>query len=217
MQSIEIIFIFVVVLQGTKVSFGSSPFIQVIPDVIDDNLIISGSLTYEPSVEIFLTTFQDAVYSSKILRELFDFPEMSAQKFARLIQPHIFSTLSKLKCSTAREMTQICINGILKYHKNVNGALVVNVYANSISKYLLLREALDEENAEYMALTLADVMRENAKRYKRMCIKDWKFKTLPSGFVNTLINLHLFQQEYVSLMAILYANEWVLAAIEDAS
>ncbi|GFT00241.1 hypothetical protein NPIL_392571 [Nephila pilipes] len=167
-------------------------------------------LTDEPSVAVFLSAFLEEVHSCKILTELFNFSQMTSIEFGKMIQPYILATFNQVKFPNASEITQRCITPILKCRKKLSPSLVAKVYANTFSKVAFLNGLLNEENAGAMALSYADVMRENAKRYKRTGMKDWKFKTLPYGFVDFAMCLHLVTQENARLVCLVYANEWKL-------
>ncbi|GFR15071.1 hypothetical protein TNCT_607131 [Trichonephila clavata] len=200
MKKVQVILIFVSVLKGARISFGSSRFSPIIPKFMDDTIITPEFLTDPPSVTIFLFPFQEAVLSSNVLSDLFDFSQISPVDFIEKMYPHILSMHMRYKVSNALQLTQSSVVPIVKYHLSLNMPLLVRVYAYTASKTAHAEGILDEENAVAMAFTFADIMRESAKRYMKSGNADWKYKALSHGFEDFMIKFGLFSKENIPLI-----------------
>ncbi|GFV67397.1 hypothetical protein TNCV_4307681 [Trichonephila clavipes] len=176
--------------------------------------VSSKSLTYVPSVAIFFSTCEEAVLSSEILLELFDFSHVTLEEYIKGMRKHIAHAMRAAQVPDARQQTDICTKQISKYHKTLNIALVLRINAYTTAKFLFLKGVLNEQNAVPLALTYAGFLEKYATEYKKAGDPDWKFKDLVNGFYNFIASLSLVCKESGYLVAILVNNEWKLANSE---
>ncbi|GFS49469.1 hypothetical protein TNIN_169001 [Trichonephila inaurata madagascariensis] len=190
-------------------------FTQKVSRVKEEINVTSKSLTYVPSVAVFFATCEEAVLSSEILLELFDFSHVTPEEYIKGISKYIANAMRAAQVPDARQQTEICTNQMSKYHKTLNLPLVLRVNAYTTAKFLFLKGVLNEQNVVPLALTYATFLEKYATEYKKAGDPDWKFKDLVNGFYNFIARLNLVCKESGYLVAILLNNEWKLANSES--
>ncbi|GFT73051.1 uncharacterized protein NPIL_315251, partial [Nephila pilipes] len=166
------------------------------------------SLDASPSVIIFTTTVAEAVYTSKALKELFDFSRTTPEEYAKGMRKQLVHSMRSLGIPNASQIAQISVEPVAKYHKTLSFWLVLRIKANTAAKFLYVKGILNEDNAAKLALTFADFMERNAKRLHKSRDPEWRFKSLTNGFFQISKSLHLVTKENARLAAVINANEW---------
>ncbi|GFQ83611.1 hypothetical protein TNCT_425851 [Trichonephila clavata] len=208
MRRIRIVLVFLFVLKGTKILYGSSQFIQKIPELAGDPLVASELLTDSPSVAIFSSTLQEEVRSSEFLSELFDFSHVSSEEFSRKMYRYMFSTYKKYKVLRDVPYIQSCIDSISSYHKTITIPFLVKVFANSVSKVAFVEGILNEENAESMALIFADIIREKGERFFRTGDPEWQYKAMQQAWQEFSMRFQLISEKCIVLATLVFGDAW---------
>ncbi|GFR15072.1 hypothetical protein TNCT_607141 [Trichonephila clavata] len=209
MLRIGILLIFLILAKSQVGSLSSSRLFSEFPESEDDAIIVPGSGTLPPCVAIFMSTFHQKVHSSKILSELLDFSEMTAEEFSKKVQPYILSTHTKYKVENAPQSVRSCIEQISKCRRSLSLSVIVRTHGYTVSKFAYYEGVLDERNAVSAALTFADLLRGQAVQQKRSGDPDWKMSALSLGFIDFMNYFHLFSKESIPLLLKIYIDEWI--------
>ncbi|GFR12030.1 hypothetical protein TNCT_555241 [Trichonephila clavata] len=212
MTGIRTILVLLSILQGVKISHGSSHDLPVFPVIEGEINITSKFLTYIPSVTIFYSTCNDAVLSSQILLELFDFSHITPAEYAKGMHQHIMNAMKAAQVTDTLKQTGISTDNVAKYHKTLSLPLVLRVNAYTTAKFVFLKGILNEQNAVPLALTYASFLEKHAKQCMKTGSADWRFKVLMDGFYDFVASLHLVSKESACMIAALISNEWKLAS-----
>ncbi|GBO02088.1 hypothetical protein AVEN_104476-1 [Araneus ventricosus] len=165
------------------------------------------SSSKDPCINTFVSTFVEEVQYSQALSELFGFfSHTSAMEFCNGKYPEILEAMIDYGAPNPEFVSQQAVEGISESFDTLTSDIVIQVYANTIAKYLFTQGVLTPQNAVQLGKQYADTMEEAASS------SDSQYKALKDGFVNFLDSLGLFTSDKGLLIALQYANEWKLAA-----
>ncbi|GFS32310.1 uncharacterized protein TNIN_285241 [Trichonephila inaurata madagascariensis] len=172
-------------------------------------IMVSKKQTNPPPVNIFSCYFTNTICTSEILSELFDFEDVPAIEFCQGKYPKIMEALQEIHTPNPDYAAEQAVVPITRFHDVLSTNLVVQVYANTIAKFLYLKDVLNHNNAVSLAELYLETM-ENAAYYaKSKGQPDWKYEGLSDGFVNILMCLDVFDVSKILEICQLYGEEWI--------
>ncbi|GFT63758.1 uncharacterized protein NPIL_246751 [Nephila pilipes] len=173
--------------------------------------------SYSPTIPpvpviLFSSYFKNAVYSSKILAQLFDFNGVTANEFCRSTYPYILEALLDTHSRNPEYAAKQAARPIAQIHGYISTNIVVQVYANSVAKFLYSNDVLNEYNAVSLAQAYVEEMKKRSKLARKKGKPDWQHEGLKEGVMNFLSSLIVLTRDTVPEFAEQYGNEWRLVA-----
>ncbi|KAF8777384.1 hypothetical protein HNY73_014252 [Argiope bruennichi] len=170
-------------------------------------LIFKKSKSKDLCINNFFCTFQEEVKSSKILSDFFDyFNDLPAMEFCNGKYPEILDILTQIKTPNAEFVANEAIEAVAENYDKLSSDIVIQVYSNSLAKYLFTQGVLTPQNSVQLAKKYAKKMEEAANG------NDSPYVALNEGYVGFIDSLGLFTPDKALLLALEYQNEWKMAA-----
>ncbi|CAL1264187.1 unnamed protein product [Larinioides sclopetarius] len=180
--------------------------------VIPQYIPTSGSIfSNVPSVTLYTNTLLEAIYSTDVLREVFDLSQTTAMQYVDFFRVYGRNYLLSLCIENADELVEFAFRGVEVYFDVLTLPIVARFYANSAANFLFTDGFLRIHNAEDLALEYARSMADCAKDSLNSDPSS-KFQVLADGFVNYFDSLGLSTKEKVPFLVFYVGNEWFVAA-----
>ncbi|KAF8777385.1 hypothetical protein HNY73_014253 [Argiope bruennichi] len=170
-------------------------------------VIFKKSTSTDLCINNFVSTFQEEVKSSKILSDFFDsFDDVPAMEFGNRLYPEIIDSLTQVKTPNPEFVAQQAIEAVVENYDKLSSDIVIQIYANTVAKYLFTQGVLTPQNYVQLAKNFAKMIEEAAVG------NDSPYAAHDEGFVRFLDSFGLFTPDKALLVAVQYGNEWEMAA-----
>ncbi|GFT46841.1 RP1-2 domain-containing protein [Nephila pilipes] len=151
------------------------------------------SLSTHACVKSFVSTFTDAVRSSKVLSDVLDLSKTTPAAFSKYMYEYIYASALSRGMPTPQSVAKEA--SIVESSDTLALPVMINVFANSMGKYLHEHDILNQSNAADFAVAYANKIEENAKQIVTKGDPMSKVKALAVGYEEFLESNGLLQSK----------------------
>ncbi|GFY75016.1 hypothetical protein TNIN_317701 [Trichonephila inaurata madagascariensis] len=165
-------------------------------DILNPSSVTTGSVTNS-----FVTSFLEAVKSSKALLEVFDWRQLLGEEVAQNIYRDVLSSLSSWGAADPENNAEFATQHIPKNFSVLPWETPIRVYGRGMANYLISEGILNERNADILA-------KAYAKSYEYFANAENKIADTKSGFLNFAASLTALTTERGLKLAQKYGEAW---------
>ncbi|GIY19523.1 hypothetical protein CDAR_464771 [Caerostris darwini] len=180
------------------------------PDISISEFLSRANAEFLPKcscIGTFTSNFINAAYSSEMLRNTFDFSDISPATLRNSLYDQSSVVLKDYGFTNPFFYSNYAVQPITDYLESLTTPMMLQIYANSMGKFLDYLGILREDNAVQLALEYANKIEETAKNKLVKDNLETKMQSLIQGLRNFAESLGALSQESLVSAAYIFANE----------
>ncbi|CAL1264178.1 unnamed protein product [Larinioides sclopetarius] len=158
-------------------------------------------------VEKFMTEFNAALYTSKVLPDIFDLGGLSAEAFSKSLYDYVYARSIDVVHGNPHYVASLAATPIKEEIDNYTLPIVLNIFVKSAAKFLFDKGTLNSSNASSLARKYAKIMEESTERNWAQEIPETKFLVLEEGFAEYMKSIDHFSVDTIEDLAVYFVNE----------
>ncbi|XP_055946205.1 uncharacterized protein LOC129976589 isoform X2 [Argiope bruennichi] len=193
-------------------SFSQAQFPSFGPSSLIDPTYQIAPIANPLPVEKFVSELNSAVYSSDTLPDIFDLTDLSPGNFSRLLYDYVYENAGKVVHSNPDHVASITTTPINERIITYTSPILVDIFSNTVAKYLFDKGALNTSNASSLAREYAKFLKESADRNLKKGTPESKVLTLSDGFIDFMNSVGHFSNNAIEEQARYFATEVIRSA-----